>query len=103
MAAFAREVLSGYLRGFGISVLPTASVAAGICSIRLTWVFTVFRLVPTLRHHYAGVSSQPGDDGSCGAGGDPDRKALPAVCDPESRLAGWISISEFTAGLQRNV
>ena len=34
------EVMSGYLRGFGISVLPTL----GVCGTRFIWIFAVFPL-----------------------------------------------------------
>jgi putative MATE family efflux protein len=37
------EVLSGYLRGFGISVVPALLTTAGICGIRITWIYTVFQ------------------------------------------------------------
>ena len=36
------EVLSGYLRGFGISVVPAVLTMIGICGVRITWIYTVF-------------------------------------------------------------
>jgi putative MATE family efflux protein len=41
-----QEVLSGYLRGYGISTLPALISVAGICGVRIFWIFTVFRIVP---------------------------------------------------------
>lgn len=45
--SFAQEVLSGYLRGFGVSFIPAACAVIGICGVRLTWIFTVFRQRPS--------------------------------------------------------
>lgn len=45
--SFAQEVLSGYLRGFGVSFIPAACSVIGICGVRLTWIFTVFRRTPS--------------------------------------------------------
>ena len=45
--SFAQEVLSGYLRGFGVSFIPAACSVVGICGVRLTWIFTVFRQTPS--------------------------------------------------------
>ena len=45
--SFAQEGLSGYLRGFGVSFIPAACAVVGICGVRLTWIFTVFRRVPS--------------------------------------------------------
>ena len=45
--SFAQEVLSGYLRGFGVSFIPAACAVIGICGVRLTWIFTVFRRTPS--------------------------------------------------------
>lgn len=41
--SFAQEGLSGYLRGFGVSFIPTACSVIGICGVRLAWIFTVFQ------------------------------------------------------------
>lgn len=43
------EVLSGYLRGFGISLLPAVLTMAGVCGIRLSWIYWVFPKNPTFR------------------------------------------------------
>lgn len=45
--SFAQEVLSGYLRGFGISTIPAASAIIGICGTRLLWIFLVFPQSPS--------------------------------------------------------
>ena len=45
--SFAQEAMSGYLRGFGVSFIPAACSVIGICGVRLTWIFTVFRLSPS--------------------------------------------------------
>lgn len=36
------DILSGYLRGYGISLLPAAISVLGICATRLLWIFLVF-------------------------------------------------------------
>ena len=36
------ENMSGYLRGFGISLLPAILTVIGVCGVRLMWIFTVF-------------------------------------------------------------
>ena len=36
------EVLSGYLRGFGISLVPAVLTMLGVCGIRIAWVEFVF-------------------------------------------------------------
>lgn len=43
------EVLSGYLRGFGISLLPAVLTMAGVCGIRLSWIHWIFPQNPTFR------------------------------------------------------
>ena len=43
------EVLSGYLRGFGISLVPAALTIAGVCGIRLSWIYFVFPQYPTFQ------------------------------------------------------
>ncbi len=45
--SFAQEAMSGYLRGFGVSFIPAACSVIGICGVRLTWIFTVFRQSPS--------------------------------------------------------
>ena len=41
------EILSGYLRGFGISLAPALLTMLGVCGIRILWVNTVFANVQT--------------------------------------------------------
>lgn len=41
------ENMSGYLRGFGISVLPSALTAIGVCGTRFFWALVVFPAHPT--------------------------------------------------------
>ena len=36
------EVLSGYLRGFGISLPPATLTMLGVCGVRLSWIYLVF-------------------------------------------------------------
>lgn len=43
------EVLSGYLRGFGISLLPAVLTMAGVCGIRLSWIYWIFPKNPTFQ------------------------------------------------------
>lgn len=38
------EVLSGYLRGFGISLPPALITMLGVCGVRLSWIYWVFPL-----------------------------------------------------------
>ena len=45
--SFVQEGLSGYLRGFGVSFIPAVCAVIGICGVRLTWIFTVFRRAPS--------------------------------------------------------
>ena len=37
-----QEVMAGYLRGFGISLLPAMLTIAGICGVRIGWIVLVF-------------------------------------------------------------
>lgn len=41
------ENMSGYLRGFGISALPSALTAIGVCGTRFFWALAVFPVHPT--------------------------------------------------------
>ena len=41
------ENMSGYLRGFGISVLPSVLTAIGVCGARFFWALVVFPASPT--------------------------------------------------------
>ena len=36
------DVMSGYLRGFGISFVPALLTTIGVCGTRILWVYTVF-------------------------------------------------------------
>lgn len=36
------ENMSGYLRGFGISLMPAVFTVIGVCGVRLLWIATVF-------------------------------------------------------------
>lgn len=36
------EVMSGYLRGFGISFVPAILTILGVCGVRIAWVYAVF-------------------------------------------------------------
>lgn len=36
------EVMSGYLRGFGFSLLPAILTTIGVCVVRIVWINTVF-------------------------------------------------------------
>lgn len=41
------EVISVYLRGFGISVLPAVLTTIGVCVVRIFWILVVFPMNPT--------------------------------------------------------
>lgn len=41
------EMLSGYLRGYGYSLIPAALTILGICGVRIAWIFTMFPQNPT--------------------------------------------------------
>ncbi len=41
------EIISGSLRGYGISMAPAIITLVFVCGIRITWVFTVFAKIPT--------------------------------------------------------
>lgn len=43
------EVMSGYLRGFGISFMPAVLTMIGVCVVRLLWIQFVFPLSRTFR------------------------------------------------------
>lgn len=45
--SMAYENMSGYLRGFGISALPSALTAIGVCGTRFFWALVVFPAHPT--------------------------------------------------------
>lgn len=41
------EVMSGYLRGFGISLVPAALTTLGVCGTRIFWISAIFPTQPT--------------------------------------------------------
>lgn len=41
------EGLSGSLRGYGISLTPAVITLICVCGVRVTWIFTAFRNIPT--------------------------------------------------------
>ena len=41
------EIISGALRGYGISLAPALITLVCVCGIRITWVFTIFREIST--------------------------------------------------------
>lgn len=43
------EVLSGYLRGFGISLVPAILTTIGVCGTRIFWIFVIFPRYHTFR------------------------------------------------------
>ena len=43
------ENMSGYLRGFGISLVPAMLTIAGVCGVRILWICTVFPAHRTFR------------------------------------------------------
>ncbi len=50
------ENLSGYLRGFGISLMPAILTIIGVCGVRILWIFTVF---PTHKTFKAIMTAYP--------------------------------------------
>ena len=44
------EIMSGYMRGFGISLLPAILTTVGICGVRITWILLVFPSNPTFEN-----------------------------------------------------
>ena len=41
------EVMSGYLRGFGISLIPAILTTISVCGTRIAWVYAIFPKAPT--------------------------------------------------------
>ena len=41
--------MSGYLRGFGISLAPALLTMAGVCGVRIAWIQLVFPQNPTFQ------------------------------------------------------
>lgn len=52
------EVLSGYLRGFGISLSPAILTMLGVCGVRLSWIYLVFPQKSGFPDHYGGIPHQ---------------------------------------------
>lgn len=46
------EVFVGMLRGMGYSLLPMSISVVGICGLRVVWIYTIFRIFPTLSTVY---------------------------------------------------
>lgn len=47
MINVAMEGFSGAMRGYGISMTPAVITLVCVCGVRVTWVFTAFRTIPT--------------------------------------------------------
>ena len=43
------DIMSGYLRGYGISLPPALFTMAGVCGIRIFWVHFIFPMNPTFQ------------------------------------------------------
>lgn len=43
------EVMAGYLRGFGISLLPAVLTSIGICGVRIAWIQLIFPTDPAFQ------------------------------------------------------
>ena len=43
------EMLSGYLRGFGISLAPAVLTLFGVCGVRIFWIKAIFPMHRTFR------------------------------------------------------
>lgn len=43
------EVMSGYLRGFGISLAPALLTMLGMCGVRIAWIELVFPQSPSFQ------------------------------------------------------
>lgn len=41
------DVMSGYLRGFGISLAPAILTTIGVCGVRIAWIKLIFPQDPT--------------------------------------------------------
>ncbi|MDE6531899.1 MAG: MATE family efflux transporter, partial [Lachnospiraceae bacterium] len=44
------EVMSGYMRGFGMSLLPAVLTIIGICGVRIVWIYQVFPKYKTFQN-----------------------------------------------------
>ena len=43
------EIMSGYLRGFGISLVPALLTTIGVCGTRVFWIYVIFPSSPTFK------------------------------------------------------
>lgn len=43
------EMIAGYLRGFGISMVPAVLTMLGVCGVRISWIQLVFPHSRTFR------------------------------------------------------
>lgn len=50
------EVMSGYLRGFGISLVPAILTTIGVCGTRIFWIYVIF---PTHRNFETIMTAYP--------------------------------------------
>ena len=41
------DVMVGMLRGLGCSIVPMCVSIAGVCGVRIVWIYTIFRAVHT--------------------------------------------------------
>ena len=41
------EIISGALRGYGISMAPAVLTLIGVCGVRISWLYTIFPISPT--------------------------------------------------------
>lgn len=41
------EIMSGAMRGYGYSMMPAILTFAGVCGVRIIWVYTIFRSIPS--------------------------------------------------------
>ena len=65
------EVMSGYLRGFGISLVPAVLTIIGVCGIRILWIQFVFPHSRTFQDDHECLSHQSfGHDGDDFCRGD---------------------------------
>ena len=46
------ETLSGWLRGLGYSLMPTLVSVAGICGVRILWIYVFFPMFPSIMGLY---------------------------------------------------
>lgn len=84
------ENFSGYLRGFGISVVPAVLTIIGVCGVRLLWIFTAFPRSQTFRTIMMAYPIQPVHHGATHVPGahvvPPGAEAPAAIVKPEGRF-----------------